>query len=196
MKKGFIVVPFAIFCFIALFIVNGCAKKTVMKEGVAPKEATAAAEVKSKPPVVKDDTEAKARAEREAAAKAKAEREAAALASSKNVYEMTDIHFDFDKYTLNAEARDTLKKHAEWLNKNQKVKIVIEGHCDERGTSEYNLALGERRASEAKKYMTELGVVEKKVSTVSYGKERPLDPGHNEAAWTKNRRDRFVPAEQ
>ncbi len=196
MKKVYIITPFVTFCVIALFFLNGCAKKTVLKEAAVPQEATAAAEVKPKQPAVKDDAKTTGRAEKEAASTAKAVKETAAVASSKTLYEMTDIHFDFDKYVLSAEAREVLKKHAEWLNKNQKVKIVIEGHCDERGTPEYNLALGERRASEAKKYLTELGVVEKRVNTVSYGKERPLDPGHNETAWTKNRRDGFVPAGQ
>ena len=200
MKRTSFILPFTVFCFLALLFVNGCAKKTVVKEAAVSSEAPAAVESKPKQTpdkaVAKDDAEAKMRAEKEAAAKAQAAKEAAAAASSKNLYEMTDIYFDFDKYNLSTAARETLKKHAEWLNKNQKVKIVIEGHCDERGTAEYNLALGERRASEAKKYMTELGVMEKRVNTVSYGKERPLDPGHNETAWTKNRRDRFVPAGQ
>ena len=72
------------------------------------------------------------------------------------------------------------------------MKIQIEGHCDERGTVEYNLALGERRANSAKRYLTSLGIPENRISTISYGKERPLDPGHNEEAWTKNRRAHFV----
>jgi peptidoglycan-associated lipoprotein len=70
--------------------------------------------------------------------------------------------------------------------------VLIEGHCDERGTTEYNLALGERRAKEAKKYFVELGIDGKRIKTISYGKERPLDPGNNEEAWAKNRRDHFV----
>ena len=73
-----------------------------------------------------------------------------------------------------------------------KVKIQIEGHCDERGTAEYNLALGERRSNSAKKYLISLGVPEGRISTISYGKEKPLDPGHNEEAWAKNRRDHFI----
>jgi peptidoglycan-associated lipoprotein len=76
--------------------------------------------------------------------------------------------------------------------KNPSVKIQIEGHCDERGTVEYNLALGERRANSAKRYLSSLGLTVNRVSTISYGKEKPLDPGHNEEAWAKNRRDHFI----
>jgi peptidoglycan-associated lipoprotein len=105
---------------------------------------------------------------------------------------LENIHFDFDKSALRAEDREILKKHAAWLMKNKDYSLVIEGNCDERGTTEYNLALGERRAEEAKKYLVALGVDEKRIKTISYGKEKPLDPGHTEEAWAKNRRDQFV----
>ncbi len=104
-----------------------------------------------------------------------------------------DIRFDYDKYYLKPEARESLKKNAAWLAKNKNYTVVIEGNCDERGTVEYNLALGERRAAEAMKYFIELGIDKKRIKTISYGKERPLDPGHNEEAWAKNRRDHFIP---
>ncbi len=103
-----------------------------------------------------------------------------------------DIYFDFDKYDLNARAREVLANKAYFLKQYPNVKILIEGHCDERGTAEYNLALGERRANAAKQYLVQLGISESRISTVSYGKERPIDPGHNEAAWAKNRRAHFV----
>jgi Outer membrane protein and related peptidoglycan-associated (lipo)proteins len=90
------------------------------------------------------------------------------------------------------EARETLKQHADKLTQNKNYNVLIEGHCDERGTTEYNLALGERRAKEAMKYFVELGIDGKRIKTISYGKERPLDPGNNEEAWAKNRRDHFV----
>jgi len=102
------------------------------------------------------------------------------------------IHFEFDKYTLTPEARESLKKNADWLRKNPNVKILIEGHADERGTNEYNLALGEKRAHSARQYLVELGIPADRLSTVSYGEERPLDPRHNEEAWAKNRRDAFT----
>lgn len=101
------------------------------------------------------------------------------------------IHFEFDKYNLSAEAREILREHAQRLYKLQDFALVIEGHCDERGTNEYNLALGERRAVEAMKYLVALGVNEKKIRTVSYGEELPSDPGSSEEAWAKNRRAEF-----
>jgi peptidoglycan-associated lipoprotein len=106
--------------------------------------------------------------------------------------DLTDIHFDFDQYSIRPDDRQILSNHADHLLKNKKVKIVIEGNCDERGTTEYNLALGDRRAQEAKKFLVNSGVDQKRIKTISYGKERPLDPDHNEEAWAKNRRDHFV----
>jgi len=100
--------------------------------------------------------------------------------------------FDFDKFNLRDEARAIINKHVEWFNKNKDVKIIIEGHCDERGTAEYNLALGERRANVAARYLIDMGIDGKRIRTISYGSERPLDPQHNEEAWTKNRRAHFV----
>jgi|YNPNPStandDraft_1061719.scaffolds.fasta_scaffold00353_26 peptidoglycan-associated lipoprotein len=103
-----------------------------------------------------------------------------------------DIYFDFDKYDLTPRAREILADKAHFMKRFPTVKVLIEGHCDERGTSEYNLALGERRANAAKQYLIHLGIAENRISTISYGKERPVDPGHNEAAWAKNRRAHFV----
>jgi peptidoglycan-associated lipoprotein len=103
-----------------------------------------------------------------------------------------DIYFDYDKYDLSPAAREKLNKLGEWLLKNTATQVLIEGHCDERGNAEYNLALGERRAHSAKQYLAQLGVNADRISTISYGKERPLDPGHTEAAHAKNRRDHFL----
>jgi peptidoglycan-associated lipoprotein len=102
-----------------------------------------------------------------------------------------NINFDYDKSELTSAARDQLARHAEVLRANAGVKILIEGHCDERGTIEYNLALGERRADAVMRYLTALGVERSRLSTISYGKERPLDYGHHESAWYKNRRAEF-----
>lgn len=102
------------------------------------------------------------------------------------------IYFDFDSTTLSTEARDRLAKNAELMKKAPQVNVRIEGHCDERGSDEYNLALGEKRAQAAKKYLTSLGVPADHLSVISYGKEKPADPGHDAAAWAKNRRDEFV----
>jgi peptidoglycan-associated lipoprotein len=107
-------------------------------------------------------------------------------------FQNQDIYFDFDKYDLRTDARATLDRKASFLNQNSSVRVQIEGHTDDRGTAEYNLALGERRANAAKQYLTTAGISAGRLSTISYGEERPLDPGHNEAAWAKNRRDHFV----
>lgn len=101
------------------------------------------------------------------------------------------IFFAFDSFELTPESRDVLNAKADALKKYSLFNIIIEGHCDERGTSEYNLALGERRAKAAQQFLNQLGISDGRITIVSYGKERPQDPGHNEAAWSKNRRDEF-----
>ena len=101
------------------------------------------------------------------------------------------IHFDFDQFTLSAEARSILGENAKYLSANSGVKAVIEGHCDERGSDEYNLALGESRALAAKSYLISLGVSAKRLSVISYGEEMPLSKGANESAWSQNRRAEF-----
>jgi peptidoglycan-associated lipoprotein len=105
---------------------------------------------------------------------------------------LQDIFFDFDKYNIRPGDAEVLKKNYDWFKANQ-GKVRIEGNCDERGTVEYNLVLGQKRADAAKNYLANLGVDTKRMETVSYGKEKPVDPGHNEAAWAKNRRDHFTP---
>jgi len=103
-----------------------------------------------------------------------------------------DIYFDFDKSTLTPTAQDNLLRKAEWLRENPDATVTIEGHCDERGTNEYNLALGDRRAESAKAFLIDLGIDPMRLTTISYGEERPVDPRHTEEAWAKNRRDHFV----
>jgi len=105
---------------------------------------------------------------------------------------LEDVHFEFDKSTLTALAREILDENAKKLKENAGIKVIIEGHCDERGSREYNLALGERRAVSVKNYLLSLGIEDKRMKTISYGEERPLDPGHNERAWALNRRAHFV----
>jgi peptidoglycan-associated lipoprotein len=110
----------------------------------------------------------------------------------KAVAEMRDIYFDFDKYDIRPEAARTLDANAEWLRANRGHLLLIEGHCDERGTVEYNLALGERRAKATQNYLAAHGVEAARVSIVSYGKERPQCAEANEACWAKNRRAHFL----
>jgi peptidoglycan-associated lipoprotein len=98
------------------------------------------------------------------------------------------VFFDFDKSDLKPEARRTLERQAAWLKQYGNVAVTLEGHCDERGTREYNLALGERRANAARGYLVSLGIPAQRIRTVSYGKERPAVLGSNEAAWSQNRR--------
>lgn len=141
------------------------------------------------PPAVTPEAEARAQAP---AAGAEVERAAIAPAAAEAAAVFEDIRFDFDKYNLKPEAREILTKLNEFMKANKEATVLIEGNCDERGTTEYNLALGDRRATTAAKYLIVLGVDRKRISTISYGKERPLDPGHNEEAWAKNRRAHFV----
>ena len=110
----------------------------------------------------------------------------------RDIFENEDILFEFDSAKLSDEAQQILRIKAEWLRKNPRAQVIIEGHCDERGTNEYNLALGDRRAFSAKAFLVDLGINESRLTTVSYGEERPLDPGATEDAWAKNRRAHFV----
>jgi peptidoglycan-associated lipoprotein len=104
---------------------------------------------------------------------------------------LQNVYFDFDKYDLTSEALQTLADNARVLKAYPDARIVIEGHCDERGTVEYNLALGDKRAKAAKDYLVSLGVDASQISIISYGKEQPLDPSHTEEAWARNRRAEF-----
>ncbi len=106
------------------------------------------------------------------------------------------IHFDYDKYAIRDDAKSVLEGNAGWLRKFRTAKILIEGHCDERGTEDYNLALGEKRAKAAYDYLVSLGIPAERMKTISYGKSQPLDLGHDEAAWQRNRRDQFVVIEK
>ncbi len=105
---------------------------------------------------------------------------------------LEDVYFEFDKATLTPETREVLKKHAKWLKEHPTVKILIEGHCDERGTEQYNLALGDRRAHAVKNYLISLGISPERMKTISFGEMFPKVKGHNEWAWSQNRRCHFV----
>ena len=105
---------------------------------------------------------------------------------------MLPIYYDFDKSTVKADQKNRIEKNASYLKDNSSVRVTVEGNCDERGTNEYNMALGERRALSAKKYLLNLGVASSRISTISYGEEKPLNHGHDELAWSQNRRADFV----
>ena len=200
-------------------IVSGCPKKTIVKEEPSVKKADESAAEKEKAARLEAERKEREAREREAREREAREKDLAKLKeeAKKRQQEQKDferslvakktpgiegevfetkmlkrIHFDFDKYNIRPDDAEILKQNAVVLKKFPTVKIQIEGHCDERGTSEYNLALGERRASSVKRYLVSLGVDQKRISTISYGEERPLDPNQNEEAWTKNRRAEFI----
>jgi peptidoglycan-associated lipoprotein len=102
------------------------------------------------------------------------------------------IHFDFDKSNIKPEFEPVLRGNAAWMQSNSKTAVTIEGHCDERGSVEYNIALGDRRANSAKNYLSNLGIPSDRMNTISYGKERPLCTEHNESCWWQNRRAEFL----
>ena len=112
--------------------------------------------------------------------------------AARNRFLNENIHFEFDRSNLLPEAQEILRSKAQWLRDNPDVLAIIEGHCDERGTNEYNLALGDRRANSAKAYLVDLGIGGARLTCISYGEERPLDYGHDEGAWAKNRRAQFT----
>ena len=128
----------------------------------------------------------------EQARQAEAMRQAEMTQMASAAFVNEDVHFAFDSSLLNIEAERILEQKAVWLQDNGDASVQIEGHCDERGTSAYNLALGERRANAVQEYLTVLGVDPSRLSSISYGEEQPLDPGHDETAWSRNRRAHFV----
>ncbi|BDQ32815.1 peptidoglycan-associated lipoprotein Pal [Pseudodesulfovibrio portus] len=166
---------------LSLIVAAGCAKKTT----------TSAPDTKVE---VKDDTTWTPPPTKPQVDEAALAAEAEARAKSEAIEELSSvtIHFDFDSYVLKEEARAILALKANIMRKYADVEVVIEGHCDERGTEEYNLALGERRARAAYEHLVILGVDPGRMKIVSYGEEKPVDPGHNESAWMQNRRAEFV----
>ena len=200
-----------VLCLLVGFLA-GCAKKTALRKSAVTQEQKpvpqasakaaedqAARDKRMQDQALRDQTlreqalreqaakEAAAKAAREASEKAK--RDAAAILKE---LQIPDVNFDFDKYNLKPEAQAILKAGAPAYLKYREYKLVVEGHCDERGTTEYNLALGQKRADETAKYLIDLGIAKERIKTISYGKEMPLDNGHDEAAWAKNRRVHFA----
>ena len=113
-------------------------------------------------------------------------------AAARKAFENEDIFFGYDSALLTPQAQEILRKKAQYMKDNKDFLIIIEGHCDERGTSEYNLALGEQRARTTQEYLVALGISAARITTVSYGEERPIEPGSTEEAWAKNRRAHFI----
>jgi peptidoglycan-associated lipoprotein len=144
-------------------------------------------EQKETAPAVKEEPKPEAPPVKEEAKPEEPKERAAAGAAG-----LQPIYFDFDRSFIRDDAKSVMKANAEWLKANPKTKIRIEGNCDERGTKEYNQALGQRRASSAKKYLTDLGIAAKRISLISYGKEKPVCTEQSEECWQKNRRDDLV----
>jgi peptidoglycan-associated lipoprotein len=177
MRKRFWVVLALLLVIPGLMLTASCAKKQVPSSAVTP----------SPEGGVVSDEDAQARDLEEQQL-----REQRAAAAARERFENQDIHFDFDKSTLTPAAQAILRDKSAYLMANANVSVIIEGHCDERGTNEYNMALGDRRASSAKNFLVDLGIASGRLTTISYGEEKPIDPASNEAAWTKNRRAHFV----
>jgi peptidoglycan-associated lipoprotein len=179
---------------LSIFALYGC-----------PKSADVSSAPESQPQKVEKTPEAAAaeaakaaeekKAAEEAAAKAAAEEAAARERAAKEAAGLKAIYFDFDKSFVRDDAKTVMKANAAWLKANPKAKVRIEGNCDERGTIEYNQALGQRRAASAKKYLTDLGISGKRISLISYGKEKPVCKESTEDCWQQNRRADLVAAE-
>jgi peptidoglycan-associated lipoprotein len=157
-----------------LLMLGGCASKTNKNQATPTPAAATSSEATPAEP-------------RQATASAPA----AATVATLDGRSLETVYFDYDAFTLKPAARQALERNAAWLQANPTVKVTIEGHCDERGSDEYNLALGERRALAVKSYLTTLGVAAERLATISYGEERPAVVGHDESAWSKNRRGEF-----
>ncbi|CCK79517.1 peptidoglycan-associated lipoprotein Pal [Desulfobacula toluolica] len=186
-----------------LFFAVSCAKKTIVSDATA---------IEDQAKIEADKNAAKAKAEAQARANAQAREDAdriaqqeledrianekalrqAKIMAAKKRFENQNIHFEYDSSQLSPMAKTVLKEKAAWLKANYSVSVTIEGHCDDRGTTEYNLSLGERRAAAAKAYLVNLGVSASRLNTVSYGEEQPEDFGKTEDAYRKNRRAHFA----
>lgn len=200
MKRNLVVATLVVFAFSSIFLLSSCAKKQVIteeKEMEAPAPEVAKEE-KAAVPAAKEEKMEEAKIERlkelEEAKKREAaiDEEKAWMERRAAKFEAEALYFDFDKSFIRLEYRPILQEKAAFLKDYPDMRARIEGNCDERGTNEYNLALGDRRGSSAKNFLISLGIAADRIETISYGEERPRGLGHNEASWSQNRRDDFV----
>lgn len=197
MKRKWIILAMLFIIPTMLFSVS-CAKKAVMTEPSmtdtsAADEAARQAELEKQQAMdLQKQMEEERLAAEAAAAALAAEAMERDMMMAKNRFISENVYFDFDNATLDYQAQELLKQKAMWLRDYPEANVVIEGHCDERGTNAYNLALGERRAESAKAFLVNLGISDARLTTISYGEEKPLDMGQNEESWAKNRRAAFV----
>ncbi len=184
-----------LFLALATLLAAGCAKQEIVRKDEAIPSAAAAkpAETSSVKPSQKETGMGEPSIKASSVKSKAVEENAKALkGEAGSSADLEKIFFDFDSSTLTLTARETLASNAKRMGRKTGVVIRIEGHCDERGSDEYNLALGEKRARAAMQYLVTMGVPAEKLSLISYGREKPAAPGNDEAAWAKNRRDEFV----
>ncbi len=190
-RRTIVSLTLALFCS-SLLITGSCTKKEFrMEEGRPVTGSPEAGERRESSGVEMSALEEEKRAEAARRARTREQERTQMLQEEIQAFESAPIYFDFDKSTLKQAARDNLTKKAKWLRANPHFSLQIEGHCDEQGSNHYNLALGERRASSTAKFLTGLGISVDRISTISYGEERPAVSGHDEEAWAKNRRAEF-----
>ncbi len=181
--KKLTITRLVVMLFALTLLASGCAKKPVAEESVVVTQPTQV-EVQQQQPAGVTSQSVVDTSAYDAAAAARAAERAAAKGLAR-------IHFDFDQYVLTAAAKSTLVSNAGLLRAALAVKVLIEGHCDERGSDEYNLALGEKRALATKNYLVSLGVAADRMNVISYGEEMPIDSAHTKEAWSLNRRANF-----
>ena len=189
MKRKWIILAMLLVIPAMLFTVS-CAKKAVMAEPSMTDTSAADEAARQAEQKAMDLEEERLAAERAEQLKVEAMERDMMMATNRFLNE--NVYFDFDNSTLDYQAQELLKQKAMWLRDNPEGNVVIEGHCDERGTNAYNLSLGERRAESAKAFLVNLGISGGRLTTISYGEEKPVDMGQNEEAWAKNRRAAFV----
>jgi len=186
--KKLVLLAFLVVIFVA-FLAPSCAKKELTSEPVMSEEDRRRAEEEAR----RRERERQASIQEEALREQELLREESErIQTEREQFENEDIFFEFDSASLSDEAQNILRRKAEWLRENPRARVIIEGHCDERGTNEYNLALGDRRAYSAKSFLVDLGINDSRITTVSYGEEQPLVSRSDEDAWAKNRRAHFV----
>ena len=188
-KKFFRLLVIASIASSVSFMTGGCAKKMVKGEGEAGMEPSASTKMQEQQ---YGGMGAEEPLESAPSSSSMMQGEGMNILEGRTSGPMLPVYFDFDKSNIRDDQKDRIKGNGEILLKNTALFVRIEGNCDERGTNEYNMALGERRAMTAKKFLMNMGIAENRLTTISYGEEKPLNRGHDELAWSQNRRDDFV----
>lgn len=193
MKKNILLAVALVMILPAMIFTTSCAKKKMQTESVS----TTQPEIQKAPDRSDEEAEQarlieEERLREERLREERLRAEVAAREAAGKSFVTENIHFDFNSSILSEQAQRTLDSKADYLRNNSGVKVTVEGHCDERGTESYNISLGQKRASNVKKYLVNLGISNNRLATISYGEERPIAMGKNETSWAKNRRAQFV----